>query len=155
MREKSVKFIKYLGIFIVCYVFLGIDAYFSTWLFAGFCIGFSLYDHSPKSVVFSSLCGLLCDMASLSAPFCALLYLYISLGCVWCREIFLHLKGIWIVLVGFLVSFIVRTAFFIVEWVNFKTITMSVYFVGSTIVMSATGGIIALSVYNALKRLRF
>lgn len=38
------------------------------------------------AVVISGMCGIFCDLYGGSAPFYTFLYLYISIGCVWCRS---------------------------------------------------------------------
>lgn len=45
-----------------------------------------------SSVIIASLCGFLADFFSLSLPLFALLYLYISSGCVWSVRLFVSLS---------------------------------------------------------------
>ncbi len=64
-----------------------------------------------SSVIIASLCGFLADIFSLSLPIFALLYLYISSGCVWSVRLFVSLSKKAV----FFTCFLALLGFFLLE----------------------------------------
>ncbi len=80
------KMLLFVTFFVTGFLFSLFDA-----LFPDFCVSLifvvwmSLFS-SGGAVVISTLCGMFIDFLNYSAPFYTFIYLYISLGCVWCKN---------------------------------------------------------------------
>lgn len=118
IKTKLIYTLKYILIFVgvcLCAIFeRSFLAHVSFGKFFGLsfviCAVLSLKAHRVEACVVSGLCGLFADIYSVSLPYFSLIYLYISLGCVWCESFFASLKGKTVFLICFLVFFAIMLA---------------------------------------------
>ena len=138
-------------------VFSVLDSYFfSRFRFSLLlCICFSFYNHKACAVVISGLTGLLCDIVSLTLPYFSLLYLYISLGCVWCEGIFLKLKLRTVFLLSFIAFFIFYLSTQTINMMAYSCLFVDFNFLISSVIFSLTNSILAPAVYFCFKRFKF
>lgn len=61
------------------------NTFISFWILVCFCI----YKKSDRAIIICAFFGLFRDGISHSLPYFSLIYLFISVGCVWCTEAFL------------------------------------------------------------------
>ena len=150
MRDKN----KYLGLFVL----LVILAFFDSLIFKNirltlvFLICFSLYSKNSKAVYIFSLLGFFCDIISKTLPCFSFLYLYISLGCVWCEKKLLHISGKTV----FLISFIAFLAYYfsiqIINMLIFYDVAISLSFVLKSTVFALINSSISPIIYFFVKR---
>ena len=119
------------------------------------CICFSLYKRTHTAIVIGAFCGLLCDLLSLTLPYFSCTYLYISVGCVWCREMFLGFNTKWLYLIGFLAYFSHFLLCYIVNAISYADFFVSfqsiIEILASAIIITSIAPII----HFVFKRLRF
>lgn len=151
------KIIKISFLALALFVF----AFLDSCLFTGFrlslliCVCFSFYNHRTNAVVISSMAGLLCDMVSLTLPCFSLLYLYISLGCVWCEGMFLKLKLRTVFLLSFIAFFVFYLSTQTINMMQYSCFFISFDFLFSSVIFSLANSILAPVVYFCFKRFKF
>lgn len=119
------------------------------------CVCFSFYSKNEKAVVIAGMTGLLCDVISFTLPTFSLIYLYISLGCVWCQELFLRIKVKSVILL----SFLAFLGFFVLcQTINILVFNQFPFFLDiifQAILFTGINSAFAPLVYFGFKRLKF
>ncbi len=152
--KKTLKYILFLSVLTVCVLLDScVFKLFRTSLVL--CVCFSIFAHNDKAIVISSMAGLLCDVVTLTLPTFSLLYLYISLGCVWCRELFLELRIKTVIFLSFLsfISFFVLCQ--VVNILTFTQFSFSLELVFRAILFSLVNSAYTPLIYFGFKRLKF
>lgn len=97
------KTLKYIPFIFLLFLLTLVDGCFlkktpiSFWVLVCFC----LYAKSDKAIIICAVLGLFRDALFFSLPYFSLIYLYISVGCVWCAENFLGLDFKKVIVISF------------------------------------------------------
>lgn len=114
------KILKYIVFIFFIFLLSLVDSCFfkntfvSFWVLVCLCI----YEKSDKSIMICAFFGLFRDLLSLSLPYFSLLYLYISIGCVWCSELFLGINSKKVILISFFSLFSYCLLYFFINIVT-------------------------------------
>ena len=115
-----------ISLFLICLIFAtfmdSVFPYFS--LSFVLCISFLLYKKNTSALIICALCGAFRDILFFSLPYFSLVYLYTSLGCVWCAENFLglNIKGV------ALISFFAKLSYHILCFLTRTAVYADVFF---------------------------
>lgn len=123
---------------------------FSFWILVCFC----LYKKSDKAVVICAFFGLVRDAISLSLPYFSIIYLYISVGCVGCSEIFLGLNFKKVIIISFFAFFSYYLLCFFINAIMYAGIFAfknTVFAIFGSVFLSFLSPVI----YFSFKRLKF
>ena len=116
------------------------------------CVCLSLYQHDERALYFSGGCGFLCDLYTLSLPHFSILYLYISLGCVWCESMFLNFTKKSIFLCGLAVFFAYEIATLLLNFFTTREICLSPFVLRQGIAFILVNSALTPIVYLIVKR---
>lgn len=152
--KKVFQYVFFLTLLIFC-VFFDCVILKGVRLTLAFLIAFSFYFKKSVTVYIFSFAGLLCDFVSKTLPCFSFLYLYISLGCVWCERFFLNIgkKSF------FLISIFLNLAFYfslqIINMFIFYDISIGFVLFLKALVYSLINSAISLIIYCILRSFRF
>lgn len=119
------------------------------------CMCFSLYNKKTEAHIISALCGLLYDFVFFTLPYFSLTYLYISLGCVWCAEMFLGLNYKKVFLIGFFSNAVFFLLCYLINLIAYAELFW--YFNDLLFALFNTflAGLLSPLIYFCFKRLKF
>lgn len=150
------KLLKYIIFIFLLFLLSLVDGSFfkntpiSFWILVCFC----LYEKSDKAIVICALFGLVRDAISLSLPYFSLIYLYISVGCVWCAENFLGLDLKKVIIISFFALFSYYLLCFFINAITYAGI-FAVNNIIFDILVSAFLSLLSPAIYFSFKRLKF
>ena len=115
----------------------------------------SLYFRDAKVIYIFSFTGLLCDLICKTLPCFSFLYLYISIGCVWCEKMFLNIGAKTVLLVSFLgfLAFSISTQ--LINMLAFYQVSVSLTFFLKSTGFALINSSISLIIYFLLRGLKF
>ncbi len=151
------KAFKYLCFVLIIAVFTLFDSVFfkNIRLTLSLLISFSLYVKSDKAVYIFSLSGFLCDVISKTLPSFSFLYLYISLGCVWCEKILLNISGKTVFLISFLGFLLFYFSMHIINMLTFFDVTTGFSFLFESVSRAIFNSLLSFVFYYVLKGVKF
>jgi len=120
-----------------------------------FCICLSFLCANEKSVAIAFFCGLFFDIYSMSSPFNSFLYLYISLGCVWCKSLFLKFRGFTLLLLGLIILFIYKVLCGVLLSLSAREFVLTFEFLINALLFAFSNSIVLPIFYSLLKRVKF
>ena len=120
-----------------------------------FCLCALLAQRSKVMLVICAVLGIISDLFSLSFPYFSLLYLYISLGCVWCKGMFLNIKYTTVFFVCAALLFLFFCSMQILDMFFLKDIVSWQEVLCDAFVFSLTNAVFSPLIYGILKRLDF
>lgn len=161
MPMKKIK--KYSLFFMFCLFFVILDCCFfkeifilkHTRLSLVLCLCALLAQNSQAILILSAVLGIISDLLSLSFPYFSLLYLYISLGCVWCKGMFLNIKYTTVFLVCAVLFFLFFCSMQILDMFYLKDVVLWQKSLYEGIVFSLTNAVFTPLIYGILKRSGF
>ncbi len=119
------------------------------------CVSFLLYKKSDVALIICAFLGLFRDFLFFSLPYFSLIYLYISVGCVWCCEMFLGINSKKIALITFcahilyfVCCYLINAVFNADVFIEFKDIIYST-------LSSILAGALSPLIFICFKRLKF
>jgi len=152
--KQAIKYTFFSFLLLLC-VFLDGCLFKSFRISFVICICFSVYNKKAEAHIVSALCGLLYDLVFFTLPYFSLIYLYISLGCVWCSEMFLGLNYKKVFLIGifsnavfFLVCYLINLIAYAEFFLYFNNLLFAVF-------NTFLAGLLSPFIYFCLKRLKF
>lgn len=151
------KYFKYA----VFFIFLIVSVFFDCCFFDFFrlslvlCVCNTLYKKDNTAIVISAFCGLLCDLILMSLPYFSLVYLYISLGCVWCKEMLLGINFKKFILINFFAYIVYFLVYHIANSVSYGQIFITARELHKNLASAMIMTSIAPIVYFGFKRLKF
>ena len=152
--KQALKYIIFSSILFVC-VFLDGCFFKSFRLSFVFCVCFSVYNVGNTSIIISALCGLLYDLAFFTLPHFSLIYLYISIGCVWCAEMFLGLDFEKVFLISFFANTVFFTACYLINLIAYSELFGSINDLFSALFSTFLASSLSPLIYFCFKRLKF
>lgn len=151
--KKSFKYFLFLLLLIIAVFTDGQGGGFS--LSFLLCVSFLLYKKSDAALIICAFLGLFRDFLFFSLPYFSLIYLYISVGCVWCCEIFLGITSKRIALITFCAHILYFVCFYLINavfnadvFIEFKDIIYST-------LSSILAGVLSPLIFICFKRLKF
>ncbi len=120
-----------------------------------FLIGYTLYTEDNKAVYIFSGAGFLCDLISKTLPCFSFLYLYISLGCVWCEKLFLNMSKRTVFSVSFFWVLVFCFSLQIINMLAFYDVSITFEFFIESVFFAIINGVISLIIYCGFKRVKF
>lgn len=119
------------------------------------CVCFLLYKKSNSTLIICAFAGLFRDFLYFSLPYFSLTYLYISVGCVWCREMFLGLNKKKIALITSFAYLLYHILCYLINAVSFAHVFIEFKDIVYVLLSSALAGVLSPLIFNFFKRLRF
>ena len=151
--KKAFKYFVFLTILIFAIFSDGFFSYFS--LSFVISLSFLLYKKNTTALIICALSGALRDFLFFTLPYFSFLYLYISLGCVWCSEMFLGLSVKKIALIGFFAKLSYHILYFLISALTYADVYFSFFDFSFALFSSALAGIIAPVIFLFFKRFKF
>lgn len=114
----------------------------------------SLCARNAPACAVSGVCGLFLDFFTLSLPYFSLLYLYISLGCVWCENFYTSLKAKTVFLICFFVFFILASVMKAFDMLVLGSFFISWEMILEVLLFALVNSALSPIVFAVLKRLK-
>ena len=150
--KKILKYFLFLLLLILSVFFDSQNFRFSFSLFL--CVCFLLFKKSDTALIICALTGFFRDFLFFTLPYYSLIYLYISLGCVWCQELFFGInskKAAYITFFAFLLYFVLC---YLINAVNYTDAFLKFYDVCYAFCVSLISGATAMVVFSCFKRFK-
>lgn len=154
---------KYCTFFVVCLFFVVLDCCFFKEIFVlkharlslVLCLCALLAGQNKAILGLCAVLGIISDLFSLSFPYFSLLYLYISLGCVWCKGMFLNIKYTTVFFVCAALLFLFFCLMQVFDMFYLKDVVSWQKSLCDGLIFSFTNAIFSPLIYGILKRLNF
>lgn len=159
MREIK----KYSLFFLACLFFVVLECCFFKEIFIlrrlrlslVLCLCALFFGRKKAVMITSAVLGIICDLFSFSFPYFSLLYLYISLGCVWCKGMFLNIKYTTVFCVCFVLCFLFFCSIKVLDMFYLKDVISWQKTICDGLAFSLTNAIFSPLIYGILKRSDF
>lgn len=119
------------------------------------CTSFLLYKKSDVALIICALTGLFRDFLFFTLPYFSLIYLYISVGCVWCCEMFLGITSKKIALITFCSYLLYFFLCYLINAVFNAYILIELKDIIYAFLSSILAGVVSPLIFICFKRLRF
>lgn len=151
--KKSFKYFLFLLLLTIAVFFDGLGGRFSFSFL--FCISFLLYKKSDIALIICALTGLFRDFLFFSLPYFSLIYLYISVGCVWCREMFLGMTSKKIALITFFACLFYFVLCYLINAISYANVFIEFKDIIYSLLSSVIAGGVSPLIFICFKRLKF
>ena len=156
-------FFKYFLFFLILVVVVVLDSCFFKEIFilkhlrlsVLFCLYLSFFAKGEMALLISVIPGILLDLFGLTFPYFSLLYLYISLGCVWCGKIFLKATHSTVFSLSIFVLFVFSLGESALNMIMLKDVAQWQKIICDALLFSLTNAIPLPLIFGILKRLSF
>jgi len=152
--KQAIKYTFFSFLLFLC-VFLDGCFFKSFHLSFVICMCFSVYNKKAEAHIVSALCGLLHDLVFFTLPYFSLIYLYISLGCVRCAEMFLGLNYKKVFLIGFFSNAVFFLTFYLINLIAYAEFFLYFDNFLLSIFNSFLASLLSPLIYFCFKRLKF
>ncbi len=119
------------------------------------CVSFLLYKKSDVALIICAFSGLFRDFLFFSLPYFSLIYLYISVGCVWCREMFLGITSKKVALITFCSYLLYFILCYLINAISYAHVFIELKSIIYAFSSSILAGIVSPLIFICFKRLKF
>lgn len=119
------------------------------------CVCFLLYKKSDVALIICAFTGLFRDFLSFSLPYFSLIYLYISVGCVWCRDMFLGINSKKLALITSFAYLLYFILCYLINAVSFEHVFIEFKDIIYVFLSSILAGVVSPLIFICFKRLKF